>query len=194
MEPDDCRRPQDLQHAREDTGGIPEPRAVADIRQQEATVGEDPANLAQPLNGGEPGRHPTVHEGVQHHHVRARIAQGGHALLAGLRADPDAMPPGQREVGANQVGQVLVRLQDNLWRTWPCVCDPSRQGEAAATDMGYPKRSRTAEGIDGEGEMLDILELQVFGVAQRDRRLRVAIAHHGDHVPVALQPRVLHEV
>ena len=78
-----------------------------------------------------------------------------------------------------KVGQGLVRLEHDLRRPRSGRLDPPGQSEAGAADVGdaeWPRRQR----VDGEGEVLDVLEDEQRRVVGLHVRLGRPVHVHGD--------------
>ena len=92
----------------------------------------------------------------------------------------------------HRLGERGIRLEHHLRRTGAGGLHPAGEGEARAPHVGDPQRPARREGVDAQGEVLHVLEVEASRVVEVDRRLRLPVEHDGDERPIALELRLAH--
>jgi hypothetical protein len=94
--------------------------------------------------------------------------------LAGIRgAHPDPVPGGQRQVRADQFGELIVEFGDELPGARTGVREIPGEGERPAAEVQRAQRlARRERQVDRVPDAAYVLELQVPGVFEVDAALR----------------------
>ena len=142
--------------------GIPQPGLVGDVGEQQAARRQRATHLDEPLDRGELRRHPPPGIRVDDHDVGARVAQPRHPGHPVERPHPDAVTARERQLAPHGLGERGVGLEHHLGRPGTGGLHPAGEGESRAPHVGDAQRAVRREGVDAQGEVLHVLEVEAL--------------------------------